>query len=168
MIKLKSKVRVVLFGPPGSGKGTFSSQIKKVIPNIPHISTGDIFRENLKNETPLGLKAKEYMEKGALFGWMFTYIPVGKDPDPDLMATPAQRDYLRRQSLHWRRTKPFFMADFWNDGPLCGGCMSANRFAFITNDGWAQPCTFVHFYTHDLNRSSLREVFRSPFDGLTL
>jgi adenylate kinase len=66
VIKLKSKVRVVLFGPPGSGKGTFSSQIKKVLPDIPHISTGDIFRENLKNETPLGLKAKEFMDKGAL------------------------------------------------------------------------------------------------------
>jgi len=66
MTYLKSKVRVVLFGPPGSGKGTFSSQIKKVLPNIPHISTGDIFRENLKNETSLGLKAKEYMDKGAL------------------------------------------------------------------------------------------------------
>jgi len=66
MTHLKSKVRVVLFGPPGSGKGTFSSQIKKVLPNIPHISTGDIFRENLKNETSLGLKAKEYMDKGAL------------------------------------------------------------------------------------------------------
>ncbi|NHJ22794.1 MAG: adenylate kinase [Candidatus Lokiarchaeota archaeon] len=66
MIKLKSKVRVVLFGPPGSGKGTFSSQIKKVLPDIPHISTGDIFRENLKNETPLGIKAREYMDKGAL------------------------------------------------------------------------------------------------------
>jgi MoaA/NifB/PqqE/SkfB family radical SAM enzyme len=104
-----------------------------------------------------------YMEKGALFGWMFTYIPVGKDPDLDLMATPAQRDYLRRQSLHWRRTKPFFMADFWNDGPLCGGCMSANRFAFITNDGWAQPCTFVHFATHNVREHTLKEIFTSEF-----
>jgi len=42
------------------------------------------------------------------------------------------------------------MADFWNDGPLCGGCMSASRFAFITSDGWAQPCTFVHFATHNV------------------
>ena len=66
MNKLKTKVRVVLFGPPGSGKGTFSSQIKKILPEIPHISTGDIFRENLKNETPLGLKAKEFMDKGEL------------------------------------------------------------------------------------------------------
>lgn len=58
--------KFILFGPPGSGKGTFSSQIKKVSPNIVHISTGDIFRENLKNETPLGKKAKSYMDKGEL------------------------------------------------------------------------------------------------------
>ena len=58
--------KFILFGPPGSGKGTFSSQIKKVLPNIIHISTGDIFRDNLKNETPLGNKAKSYMDKGEL------------------------------------------------------------------------------------------------------
>ena len=58
--------KLVLFGPPGSGKGTLASLIKKVLPNIAHISTGDIFRENLKNQTPLGLKAKGYMDKGEL------------------------------------------------------------------------------------------------------
>jgi len=58
--------RIVLFGPPGAGKGTFSAQIKQALPKIIHISTGDIFRENLKSETPLGLKAKTYMEKGEL------------------------------------------------------------------------------------------------------
>ncbi|MFW9879227.1 MAG: adenylate kinase family protein, partial [Candidatus Thorarchaeota archaeon] len=47
-------------------KGTFSGQIKDVLPEIIHISTGDIFRENLKNETPLGIKAKSYMDKGDL------------------------------------------------------------------------------------------------------
>jgi len=77
MTKLKTKVRVVLFGPPGSGKGTFSSQIKKILPDIPHISTGDIFRENLKNETPLGLKAKEYMDKGELVPDEVTIDMVG-------------------------------------------------------------------------------------------
>jgi len=60
------KRRLVLFGPPGSGKGTFSKQITTVIPDIVHVSTGDIFRENLNNETELGLKAKQYMEKGEL------------------------------------------------------------------------------------------------------
>lgn len=58
--------RIVLFGPPGAGKGTFSAQIKSILPKIVHISTGDIFRENLKNETTLGLKAKAFMEKGEL------------------------------------------------------------------------------------------------------
>ncbi|MHA2280632.1 MAG: adenylate kinase [Promethearchaeota archaeon] len=58
--------KLILFGPPGAGKGTFSGQIKKVLSDIIHISTGDIFRENLKNETPLGIKAKGYMDKGEL------------------------------------------------------------------------------------------------------
>ena len=58
--------KLILFGPPGAGKGTFSSQIEGVLPEIIHISTGDIFRENLKNETPLGVKAKSYMDKGEL------------------------------------------------------------------------------------------------------
>ncbi len=58
--------KIVLFGAPGSGKGTLASQLLKVEPNLVHISTGDIFRENLKNETPLGLKAKSYMDKGEL------------------------------------------------------------------------------------------------------
>jgi len=59
-------MKYVLFGPPGGGKGTFAGQIKKVLPKIPHISTGDIFRENLRNKTELGLKAKKYMDDGAL------------------------------------------------------------------------------------------------------
>ena len=57
---------LILFGPPGAGKGTFSGQILKILPDIVHISTGDLFRYNLKNKTQIGLKAKEYMDKGAL------------------------------------------------------------------------------------------------------
>ncbi|GAH85718.1 unnamed protein product, partial [marine sediment metagenome] len=59
-------MKYVLFGPPGGGKGTFAGQIKRFLPKIPHISTGDIFRENLRNKTELGLKAKKYMDDGAL------------------------------------------------------------------------------------------------------
>ena len=50
-------------GPPGAGKGTQALNIAKHF-SIPHISTGDIFRENLKKETPLGIEAKSYMDKG--------------------------------------------------------------------------------------------------------
>ena len=50
-------------GPPGAGKGTQAVNISKTL-NIPHISTGDIFRENMKNETPLGLEVKVFYDKG--------------------------------------------------------------------------------------------------------
>lgn len=57
--------RYVLLGPPGAGKGTQSVMIAEQY-NIPHISTGDILRANVKAETPLGVKAKSYMDKGEL------------------------------------------------------------------------------------------------------
>ena len=50
-------------GPPGAGKGTQAVNIAKTL-HIPHISTGDIYRENMKNETPLGLEAKAFYDKG--------------------------------------------------------------------------------------------------------
>src|SRR6056297_392441 len=59
------QMRLILLGPPGAGKGTQAEGIKKEF-NIPHISTGDIFRENIKNNTELGKKAQEYMNKGLL------------------------------------------------------------------------------------------------------
>jgi adenylate kinase len=58
-------VRLVIMGPPGAGKGTQAAMIAEEF-SIPHVSTGDIFRKNLKEGTPLGLKAKEYMNKGLL------------------------------------------------------------------------------------------------------
>ena len=56
---------VVLLGPPGAGKGTQAVRLAKSL-NIPHISSGDIFRENLKNQTELGETAKAYIDQGLL------------------------------------------------------------------------------------------------------
>ena len=58
-------LRTVLLGPPGAGKGTQAVRIVEKY-NVPHISTGDIFRENIKNGTELGKRAQEYMNKGEL------------------------------------------------------------------------------------------------------
>ena len=58
-------MRLVLLGPPGAGKGTLAQVLSKEW-QMPHISTGDMLRDALRAATPLGLKAKEYMEKGAL------------------------------------------------------------------------------------------------------
>ena len=56
-------VRLLLIGPPGAGKGTQAAILAQTF-NIPAISTGDIFRENVRNETELGKRAKEFMDRG--------------------------------------------------------------------------------------------------------
>ena len=56
---------VVLIGPPGAGKGTQAARLRDEL-NLPHVASGDLFRENLKNKTELGKKANEYMERGEL------------------------------------------------------------------------------------------------------
>lgn len=58
-------MRAILLGPPGAGKGTQADIIVKEF-SIPHISTGDIFRQNIKEETELGKKVKTYIEQGLL------------------------------------------------------------------------------------------------------
>jgi adenylate kinase len=58
-------VRVVLLGPPGAGKGTQAVQLAEKL-EIPHLSTGDLFRENISNGTKLGLEAKRYLDAGDL------------------------------------------------------------------------------------------------------
>ena len=58
-------LRTILLGPPGAGKGTQAVRIVEKY-GIPHISTGDIFRDNIKRQTELGKKAQEYMNKGEL------------------------------------------------------------------------------------------------------
>lgn len=58
-------MKLILLGPPGAGKGTQAANIVNEYKAV-HISTGDIFRKNIKENTELGKKAKEYMEKGLL------------------------------------------------------------------------------------------------------
>ncbi|MBQ7831940.1 MAG: adenylate kinase [Clostridia bacterium] len=58
-------MNIILLGAPGAGKGTEASKIVDTY-KLPHISTGDIFRENIKNQTPIGLLAKSYIDKGLL------------------------------------------------------------------------------------------------------
>ena len=63
--KTKKMTNIVLFGPPGAGKGT-QAEVLKVKYQLVHISTGDVFRFNIKNQTQLGTLAKSYMDKGHL------------------------------------------------------------------------------------------------------
>ncbi len=75
-------IRLLLIGPPGAGKGTQAAQLAQHF-EIPAISTGDIFRENVRNETPLGLEAKAFMDRGE-------YVP-------DSLTNALVRDRLNQQ-----------------------------------------------------------------------
>jgi len=63
--EIAKPLAVILLGPPGSGKGTHAGPLSKYL-TVPHISTGDLFRGNIREQTPLGLLAKTYIDKGNL------------------------------------------------------------------------------------------------------
>jgi len=77
-------INIVLFGKPGAGKGTQAEFLKEKY-NLTHLSTGDIFRFNIKNDTELGKLAKTYMDKGDLVPDEVTILmlqsEVDKNPD---------------------------------------------------------------------------------------
>ena len=58
-------MKIVIFGPPGSGKGTYASRLMNRL-RIPHVSTGDLVREEIRNKTPLGMKIEKYSSSGTL------------------------------------------------------------------------------------------------------
>ncbi len=70
-------LNILIFGPPGCGKGTQSEFLVDHY-NLKHLSTGDIFRENIKNKTDLGIKAKTYMDQGQLVPDFITIDMLGK------------------------------------------------------------------------------------------
>ena len=76
-------INIVLFGPPGSGKGTQAQNLIEKF-NLKQISTGDLFRYNMKNDTELGKLAKSYIDKGELV--------------PDQVTTDMLTDEVRKPS----------------------------------------------------------------------
>ncbi len=83
------------------------------------------------------------IEQGALFCWIFTYMPVGTDAPTDLMATARQRADLYRFVRAMRKVKPLFTLDFWNDGEYVGGCIAGGRrYLHINARGDVEPCVF--------------------------
>lgn len=103
------------------------------------------------------------IEQGALFGWFFTYMPVGVDAVPELIATAEQRTYMYHQMRKWRKTKPCFLLDFWNDGEYVGGCIAGGRnYLHINAAGDVEPCAFIHYSNVNIKDCSLLEALQSP------
>ena len=102
-------------------------------------------------------------DKGVFALWLFTYVPVGREPSLELMATPEQRDLLRTRIAEFRATKPMLFVDFWNDGPIINGCIAGGRKYFHVNaNGDIEPCVFCHFAVDNIRRTTIREALRSP------
>lgn len=97
-------MRLVLLGPPGAGKGTQAVRLAERL-DVPHISTGDLFRANLQQQTALGLEAKRYMGAGELVPDSVTVAMVrDRLADPDvakgLILDGFPRTVSQAESLH--------------------------------------------------------------------
>jgi MoaA/NifB/PqqE/SkfB family radical SAM enzyme len=103
------------------------------------------------------------IEWGAKFCWFFTYMPVGKGAVPELMATAEQRKYMYDQVRAFRKTKPLFTLDFWNDGEYVGGCIAGGRnYLHINANGDIEPCAFIHYSDSNIRTDRLLDALRKP------
>ena len=118
-----------------------------------------------KNTDVIG--SEEYidymMKMGASYAWLFTYIPLGKDAEMDLLCTPEQRKFMFDQVRKFRETKPILMIDFWNDGDYSRGCIAGGRsYLHINAHGDVEPCAFIHYSNVNIKDVSLLESLKSP------
>jgi MoaA/NifB/PqqE/SkfB family radical SAM enzyme len=115
-----------------------------------------------------------YFEKqGALYGWIFHYMPIGRSFTLDLMPTPQQRLWMWRRSWELIRERDIFLADFWNHGTASYGCISAGQYKgggyfYVDWNGAVTPCVFLPFSPvniHDVyaRGQDLNDIWREPF-----
>lgn len=103
------------------------------------------------------------IEQGALFTWIFTYMPIGQGAPTDLMASSEQREHLYRFVRDMRSRKPLFAMDFWGDGEFVGGCIAGGRrYLHINANGDVEPCVFAHYSSANIKEVSLLDALRQP------
>ncbi len=87
--------------------------------------------------------------KGAVYGWVFQYMPIGRSYTLDLMVTPEQRRWMLERQLDLIYRDELFVVDFWNGGPMSIGCMAAGRgggYFYVDWDGKIAPCVFFPYH----------------------
>ena len=101
--------------------------------------------------------------QGALFAWIFTYMPVGVGAPTSLMVRPEQREHLYHFVRRMRESKPLFTLDFQNDGEFVGGCIAGGRrYLHINAAGDVEPCVFAHYSNANIRECTLLEALQSP------
>ncbi len=128
----------------------FGTSLTVTSHNVEHLTSDDFFAH--------------LVNKGVMVCWFFLFMPVGKNPDVQLMPSPDQREYLRRRGSALRQKFPIFIADFWNDAPYVGGCIAGGRnYIHINANGDVEPCVFTHFAVDNIYDKSLLDVLHSDF-----
>ena len=92
-------------------------------------------------------------DQGAIYGWIFQYMPIGRKYTLDLMITPQQRLMLYQREQKLLKDKRIFFADFWNSGAVSDGCISAGRpggYLYIDWSGNIMPCVFFPYATDNI------------------
>ncbi|MBE9506151.1 MAG: radical SAM protein [Chloroflexi bacterium] len=88
-------------------------------------------------------------EQGAVYGWSFQYMPIGRGQTLDLMVPPEERVEMLRRMQRLVRERKVFLGDFWNSGPTSCGCICAGRsgggYIYIDWNGDITPCGFVPY-----------------------
>lgn len=148
------------------GDGTYKAVVKamKILKNK-KLPFGISCCYTSKNTDVIG--SEKYIDdmiaKGAKFAWFFTYMPVGKDAVPELLANAKQREYMYHQIRKFRSTKPIFTMDFWNDGEYVNGCIAGGRnYLHINANGDIEPCAFIHYSDTNIHESTLLEAYKNP------
>ena len=89
-----------------------------------------------------------FNKMGAIYGWIFQYMPIGRSYTIDLMVTPEQRRWMLEKELEMIYEKNLFLVDFWNGGIMSLGCISAGRpggYFYIDWNGDVSPCVFFPY-----------------------
>jgi MoaA/NifB/PqqE/SkfB family radical SAM enzyme len=102
-------------------------------------------------------------ELGASFGWVFQYIPIGREPNMELVPTAEQRVQRFEAVDRFRSTHPYVLFDFWNDGEATSGCIAwGKRYFHVNSAGYVEPCVFVHFAKDNIHEKKLIDVIQGP------
>ena len=114
-----------------------------------------------------------FNEQGALYGWIFQYMPIGRSITLNLSPTPEQRLWMWRRIRELGQTRYLFFADFWNQGTLTEGCIAAGRstgggYLYIDWNGAVSPCVFTPYAAANIKEvyargGTLNDVWAEPF-----
>jgi MoaA/NifB/PqqE/SkfB family radical SAM enzyme len=110
-------------------------------------------------------------QQGAIYGWIFQYMPIGCKFTLDLLITPEQRLQMCLRERELIEKEKLFIADFWNSGSISDGCLCAGRtggYYYIDWNGNVMPCVFTPYSTHNIkeiyaNGGDINTVLDTPF-----